>query len=56
MSQPEPGNLPEGAAQEAACQQCGARSDQRVLLPCVSHGKQGWVCVGCLPALIHGAH
>jgi hypothetical protein len=56
MSQPDPGNRPEGAAQAPACHQCGVSSDQRVLLPCMSQGKQGWVCVRCLPALIHGSH
>ncbi len=54
MSQPNKENLPEGAGQEPVCLQCGAPSDQRVLLPCVSQGKPGWVCVRCLPALIHG--
>lgn len=40
----------------AKCQECGATSDQKVLLSCVSDNQQSWVCVNCLPMLIHGAH
>ncbi|MEK7847636.1 MAG: hypothetical protein AAB270_01795 [Chloroflexota bacterium] len=56
MSQPNPSTKPEGASQEPLCYLCGAHSDQRVLLPCVSGSAQQWVCVRCLPALIHGSH
>ncbi|MCL4472852.1 MAG: hypothetical protein M1455_02765 [Actinobacteria bacterium] len=38
------------------CQECGATSDQKVLLACVSNNEGSWVCVHCLPMLIHGAH
>ncbi|MFA6001096.1 MAG: hypothetical protein WC828_03170 [Thermoleophilia bacterium] len=38
------------------CMQCGKTSDQAVLLSCVKEGKDDWVCVHCLPILIHGAH
>jgi hypothetical protein len=40
----------------AKCQECGATSDQKVLLSCVKDNEQSWVCVHCLPMLIHGAH
>jgi len=40
----------------AKCQECGASSDQTVLLACLSNNQQSWVCVHCLPMLIHGAH
>lgn len=38
------------------CLQCSATSDQRVLLPCEQDGEEKWVCVRCLPSLIHGEH
>lgn len=38
------------------CMQCGATSDQRVLISCLKEGGDDWVCVGCLPILIHGVH
>jgi hypothetical protein len=38
------------------CLQCGASSDERVLLACEAEGKDAYVCVRCLPVLIHGAH
>ena len=40
----------------AKCRECGATSDQKVLLSCLDSGSQSWVCVHCLPMLIHGAH
>ncbi len=42
--------------QEQKCIECGATSDQKVLLSCVREGEDAWVCVHCLPILIHGAH
>ncbi len=41
-------------ADEKKCVVCGTTSDQRVLLACESQGKEGHVCVRCLPRLIHG--
>lgn len=40
----------------AKCLECGATSDQKVLLSCVKDDSPTWVCVHCLPILIHGAH
>ena len=37
-----------------ACFVCEATSDDRVLLTCEQQGDEKWVCVRCLPALIHG--
>ena len=37
-----------------ACFRCGADEDQAVLFPCRHQGKSQWVCVRCLPPLIHG--
>ncbi len=41
---------------ENTCLNCGTTSDQAVLLKCENKGKPEWVCVRCLPVLIHGAH
>ncbi|MFB3895846.1 MAG: hypothetical protein ACE14V_06035 [bacterium] len=38
------------------CLVCAASSETRVLLMCENQGKEDWVCVRCLPQLIHGAH
>lgn len=38
------------------CLLCDATSDKVVLLSCEKNGEQKWVCVRCLPILIHGAH
>lgn len=38
------------------CFVCGNDEDSNVLLPCRSEGKDLWVCVRCLPPLIHGQH
>ena len=38
------------------CLHCGSTSDQVVLLHCESKGELKWVCVRCLPILIHGSH
>jgi len=43
-----PAYVPQG------CFECGRTEDQVVLLPCRSKGESVWVCVRCLPALIHG--
>ncbi|MDI6784154.1 MAG: hypothetical protein QME64_08695 [bacterium] len=42
--------------EQHVCLVCGITSDQRVLLACEHNGKEDWVCVRCLPQLIHGAH
>ena len=42
--------------ENATCQECGATSDQKVLLSCLNDSQQSWVCVHCLTMLIHGAH
>ncbi|MFC1954462.1 hypothetical protein ACFLVZ_01400 [Chloroflexota bacterium] len=36
------------------CTVCGTTSDKKILLCGEDKGKQIWVCVGCLPILIHG--
>lgn len=38
------------------CMVCHSDSQVRPLIPLVNKGEQEWVCVGCLPMLIHGAH
>lgn len=45
-------------AQEQAtkCGLCGRTSDQVTLLRAEQKGQPMWVCVQCLPMLIHGAH
>lgn len=42
--------------QTHACMVCGTSSDQRVVLRGEHEGREAWVCVGCLPMLIHGRH
>jgi len=37
-----------------ACFSCGKPESDTVLLPCRKHGESLWVCVKCLPPLIHG--
>ena len=44
---------PEG---ERRCLVCQVTSEERVLLYAVKQNQDVWVCVGCLPRLIHGAH
>ncbi len=39
-----------------SCILCGVKSEERILLSGVDQGKEVWVCVQCLPSLIHGAH
>jgi MinD superfamily P-loop ATPase len=36
------------------CFRCGATEEDAVLLPCRHKGESRWVCVHCLPPLIHG--
>lgn len=36
------------------CYMCGAGEDTRVLIPIRTEGSSKWVCVHCLPQLIHG--
>ena len=36
------------------CFRCGATEDDAVLFPCRHEGRSLWVCVHCLPPLIHG--
>ena len=36
------------------CFRCGASEREAVLFPCRHGGKSQWVCVRCLPPLIHG--
>lgn len=44
------------ASEEKKCTVCGIKSEERILLCGEYQGKKVWVCVGCLPRLIHGAH
>ncbi|MBM4018385.1 MAG: ferredoxin [Planctomycetes bacterium] len=37
-----------------ACFRCGTGEEEAVLFPCRHQGKSQWVCVRCLPPLIHG--
>ncbi len=39
-----------------SCLICHATSEERVLLCGVEQDRDVWVCVRCLPRLIHGAH
>jgi len=36
------------------CFRCGNSEEDAVLLPCRHQGESRWVCVRCLPPLIHG--
>jgi MinD superfamily P-loop ATPase len=36
------------------CFRCGSTEHEAPLIPCRSEGQSRWVCVRCLPALIHG--
>ena len=46
--------LAAGAAMTQTCFSCGASEMDRPLLPVRNAGTSTWVCVRCLPALIHG--
>jgi MinD superfamily P-loop ATPase len=37
------------------CFRCGTPENETVLIPCRKDGESLWVCVRCLPPLIHGA-
>ncbi len=37
------------------CLRCGITSSDRALITVEFHGDESWICVGCLPFLIHGA-
>jgi len=39
---------------EESCFRCGATEETAVLFPCRHQGRSQWVCVRCLPPLIHG--
>ncbi len=39
-----------------ACFRCGTPETETVLMPCRKEGESLWVCVRCLPPLIHGSH
>lgn len=41
---------------EKKCLVCQATSQERILLSAVEKNRMVWVCVRCLPMLIHGAH
>ena len=41
---------------EKRCLVCQATSQERILLSAVQQDRIVWVCVRCLPTLIHGAH
>lgn len=41
---------------EVKCLNCGSSSENAVLLSCVREGENDYVCVKCLPMLIHGPH
>ena len=56
MAMPDTENTQQGAQPEPACQRCGVGSEQRPLLSMVSQRTPIWVCVRCLPELIHGSH
>ena len=38
----------------AKCMSCGADSTTRPILSCMYKNEPKWVCVRCLPMLIHG--
>lgn len=38
------------------CVVCKETSDGKILLHGLDHNREVWVCVHCLPMLIHGAH
>lgn len=39
---------------EQTCHVCSVGEDVRILLPCRKQGESLWVCMRCLPQLIHG--
>ncbi|MBI4295964.1 MAG: hypothetical protein HY667_02465 [Chloroflexi bacterium] len=47
---------PESQTEPKKCLVCKATSHERVLLRALEKGQEVWVCVRCLPMLIHGGH
>jgi hypothetical protein len=43
-------------AEKPVCFVCGATGPGIVFLRCVHDGQEKFVCVRCLPVLIHGQH
>ncbi len=39
---------------EKSCYVCNVDAKEVVVLPCEDKGEAKWVCVRCLPPLIHG--
>lgn len=48
------GGVTSGKDEAGECMSCGADSKMRPLLSCLYKGESKWVCVRCLPMLIHG--
>jgi MinD superfamily P-loop ATPase len=46
--------LAAGVTLAQTCFKCGRSENDAVLFPCRTQGQSTWVCVKCLPALIHG--
>lgn len=46
--------IDQGRIAEIHCERCGAGEHSRPLMACRVEGRSTWVCVRCLPALIHG--
>ena len=44
----------EETAEAKECFVCQSSGEDRVLLACEQNGESKWVCVRCLPPLIHG--
>ena len=42
--------------EENRCDICGTSSQDRVLFQGERRKKKVWICAGCLPRVIHGAH
>jgi Pyruvate/2-oxoacid:ferredoxin oxidoreductase delta subunit len=43
-----------GVTMQQTCFSCGCSENDAVLFPCRTKGDSTWVCVKCLPTLIHG--
>jgi Pyruvate/2-oxoacid:ferredoxin oxidoreductase delta subunit len=46
--------LAAGIIIEQKCMNCGRSENDAILFPARTKGESTWVCVKCLPALIHG--
>jgi len=46
--------VPQPSSEEKNCTVCGINSEERMLLCGEYQAKKVWVCVRCLPMLIHG--